>query len=91
MFPQQYLYLSLYYSFEFHDLFVSFIIFDLNIQRTESKVPKWSAISRDNIQSIYKSSFIKDRLVVGLSGDLDPNLAKKYVDYVFTIAIVKYL
>jgi len=40
-------------------------------------------ISRDDIQSIYKSSFIKDRLVIGISGDIDPNLAKKYVDYVF--------
>ncbi len=52
-------------------------------RNTKGNLKTLSAISRDNIQSIYKSSFIKDRLVVGLSGDLDPNLAKKYVDYVF--------
>ena len=48
-------------------------------------------ISRDDIQSIYKSSFIKDRLVIGISGDIDPNLAKKYVDYVFGTYQVKNL
>ena len=35
------------------------------------------------IYNLYKSSFIKDRLVIGISGDIEPNLAKKYVDYVF--------
>ncbi len=40
-------------------------------------------ISRDDIQSIYRSSFIKNRLVIGIAGDIEPNLAKKYVDYVF--------
>ena len=40
-------------------------------------------ISRDDILSIYKNSFIKDRLVIGISGDIDANLAKRYVDYVF--------
>ena len=52
-------------------------------RKTKGTLKTLSAISRDDIQAIYKSSFIKDRLVIGISGDIDPNLAKKYVDYVF--------
>ncbi len=52
-------------------------------RNTKGTLKTLSTISRDNIESIYKSSFIKDRLVIGISGDIDPSLAKKYVDYVF--------
>ena len=52
-------------------------------RNTKGNLKTLGNISRDDIQSIYKSSFIKDRLVIGISGDIDPNLAKKYVDYVF--------
>ena len=52
-------------------------------RNTKGTLKTLSTISRDDIESIYKSSFIKDRLVIGISGDIDPSLAKKYVDYVF--------
>ena len=52
-------------------------------RNTKGTLKTLSTISRDDIKSIYKSSFIKDRLVIGISGDIDPSLAKKYVDYVF--------
>ena len=28
-------------------------------------------------------NFTKDNLVIGIAGDIDPDKAKKYVDYVF--------
>ena len=52
-------------------------------RNTKGNLKTLSSISRDNIQSIYKSSFIKDRLVIGISGDIESSLAKKYIDYVF--------
>ena len=52
-------------------------------RNTKGTLKTLGNISRDDILSIYKSSFIKDRLVIGISGDLDSNLAKKYIDYVF--------
>ena len=66
------------------DKFNEFFFKDQLIGRkTKGALKTLSAISRDDIQAIYKSSFIKDRLVIGISGDINPNLAKKYVDYVF--------
>ena len=52
-------------------------------RNTKGSLETLGNISRDDIQSIYRSSFIKNRLVIGISGDIEPNLAKKYVDYVF--------
>ncbi len=52
-------------------------------RNTKGSLESLGNISRDDIQSIYRSSFIKNRLVIGISGDIEPNLAKKYVDYVF--------
>ena len=52
-------------------------------RNTKGNLKALDTISRDNIQSIYKSSFVKDRLVIGISGNIEPSLAKKYVDYVF--------
>ncbi len=52
-------------------------------RNTKGNLKTLSNISRDDIRSIYKSSFIKDRLVIGISGDIESDLAKKYVDYVF--------
>ena len=52
-------------------------------RNTKGTLKTLGNISRDDLLSIYKSSFIKDRLVIGISGDIDSNLAKKYVDYVF--------
>ncbi len=52
-------------------------------RNTKGSIETLGNISRDDIQSIYRSSFIKNRLVIGISGDIEPNLAKKYVDYVF--------
>jgi len=52
-------------------------------RNTKGNLKTLGNLSRDDIQSIYKSSFTKDRLVIGISGDIDPSLAKKYVDYVF--------
>ena len=66
------------------DKFNEFFFKDQLIGRkTKGTIKTLAAISRDDIQAIYKSSFIKDRLVIGISGDIDSNLAKKYVDYVF--------
>jgi len=52
-------------------------------RNTKGSLETLSNISRDDIQTIYRSSFIKNRLVIGISGDIEPDLAKKYVDYVF--------
>ena len=52
-------------------------------RNTKGSLETLGNISRDDIQSIYRSSFIKNRLVIGISGDIEPDLAKKYVDYVF--------
>ena len=52
-------------------------------RNTKGSLETLGNISRDDIQTIYRSSFIKNRLVIGISGDIEPNLAKKYVDYVF--------
>ena len=52
-------------------------------RNTKGNLKTLANISRDDILSIYKNSFIKDSLVIGISGDIDANLAKKYVDYVF--------
>ena len=52
-------------------------------RNTKGSLETLGNISRDDIQTIYRSSFIKNRLVIGISGDIEPDLAKKYVDYVF--------
>ncbi len=52
-------------------------------RNTKGNLKALTTISRDNIKSIYRSSFVKDRLFIGISGDIDSTLAKKYVDYVF--------
>ena len=46
-------------------------------RNTKGNLKTLSTISRDNILSIYQNSFIKDRLVVGISGDIDSSLAQK--------------
>lgn len=67
-------------SEKFNEIFFKDSLFSRNVKGTSESLKK---ISRNDIFKIHKESFTKNNLIIGVSGNIDSENAKKYIDYVF--------
>ena len=52
-------------------------------KRVKGNLDSLSKIKRSDILKSFKKSITKNNLVIGIAGDINSELAKKYIDYVF--------
>ena len=52
-------------------------------KRVKGNLDSLSKIKRSDILKSFKKSITKNNLVIGIAGDINSELAKKYIEYVF--------
>ena len=71
---------SIIASDKFNELFFS----DKSMQKkVKGNLRSIKNISREDLMKSYKKAFTKNNLVIGIAGDINSDLAIKYMDYVF--------